>query len=403
MASFIKLIGFLSVTLILAYVGWNTFRYFSSLSAPLITVVGLQPGGTYTGKVNVIVKGYDTYKVARMTIKIDGNPYLDKAIGRRSFEYPFVLETELLSEGQHSCEITLENGAYHKSVSQLVFPFFVDNQPLQAAWVKNERDAQVLQGRTLHLQFQTNKEIKEAQIKTLGKSYPCFRESDRLLIYECFVPIDTEEIPKEYSISCIITDRVGNTITRDGTFHVVNFPFKRQTIHIPPEKMKAEDSAGLSEKQFEADVEELAKKSPHEKLWHGRFIMPLDLKDPKQVTSDFGVIRATQERGLRQHKAVDMYAMPKSIVWAPQDGVIVMKGRYAHSGNTIAIDHGWGILSLFFHLDTFGPIEVGDKIKKGNPIGTLGKTGYATGYHLHWELRVNNVPVDPLEWTKPGF
>ena len=95
--------------------------------------------------------------------------------------------------------------------------------------------------------------------------------------------------------------------------------------------------------------------------------------------------------------------MPKSVVWAPQDGVVVMKARFAHSGNTVVIDHGYGILSMFFHLDSFAPIEVGETIKKGNPIGTLGKTGYATGYHLHWELRIGNVPVDPMEWTKPGF
>ena len=115
------------------------------------------------------------------------------------------------------------------------------------------------------------------------------------------------------------------------------------------------------------------------------------------------MIRATQERGLRQHKALDVYTTPKSVVWATQDGVVALKGRYAHSGNTVVIDHGYGLLSLFFHLDTFAPIEVGEKIKKGNPMGTLGKTGYATGWHLHWEMRLNNVAIEPLEWTKQGF
>jgi murein DD-endopeptidase MepM/ murein hydrolase activator NlpD len=66
--------------------------------------------------------------------------------------------------------------------------------------------------------------------------------------------------------------------------------------------------------------------------------------------------------------------------------------------------HGWGIFSLFYHLDSFaGNYAVGDYVKKGNPIGKLGKTGYASGYHLHWEMRINNIEIDPLEWTKPGF
>ena len=103
------------------------------------------------------------------------------------------------------------------------------------------------------------------------------------------------------------------------------------------------------------------------------------------------------------HKGLDLANAPKSVVWAPHDGVVVHKERYAFTGNTVMIDHGWGIFSFFFHLDNFADIKVGQKIAKGNPIGTLGKTGYATGYHLHWEMRVNNVQVDPMQWTKTNF
>ena len=92
--------------------------------------------------------------------------------------------------------------------------------------------------------------------------------------------------------------------------------------------------------------------------------------------------------------------MPRSVVWAPQDGIVVMKDRFAPSGNTVIVDHGLGILSLFYHLEDFADIEVGQKILQGNPLGTIGKTGFATGYHLHWEMRINNTPVDPLQWIK---
>jgi murein DD-endopeptidase MepM/ murein hydrolase activator NlpD len=114
-------------------------------------------------------------------------------------------------------------------------------------------------------------------------------------------------------------------------------------------------------------------------------------------------VRTTQEKGRYVHKAVDVINMPKSVVWSTQDGVVVVKQRFVNSGNTVIVDHGWGVFSLFFHLDNFADINVGKKIAKGNPIGTLGKTGYATGYHLHWEMRVNNIPVDPLQWTKSNF
>jgi murein DD-endopeptidase MepM/ murein hydrolase activator NlpD len=62
-----------------------------------------------------------------------------------------------------------------------------------------------------------------------------------------------------------------------------------------------------------------------------------------------------------------------------------------------------GVLSLFFHLHDFAPIAVGDTVKKGNPIGTIGMTGYASGFHLHWEQRVNMIAIDPMQWTKQDF
>ena len=404
MIRFTKFLTFLAITAAFAYVGWRTYNYFFLISTPTFELIGIQPKGSYAGDVQAAVKGHDDFKVARLTIKVDGKPLVDQVkIGRRNFEYPFVLPTKILEPGKHTLDIEIENGAYHKKKASQSFSFFVDNSPLQAAFVKNESDAKIPQGRTLHVQFQANKELKEANLKTLSKVYPCMRESDRTALYECFVPIDTEEVPNEYLMTIDAVDPVGNTITLQGKFQVVAFPFKKQTLRLESEKMKAENEAGASEKQFEAEIEELTKKSPHQKLWHGNFITPIEVKDPKQITTEYGVTRATQERGLRQHKALDLYAAPKSVVWATQDGIVALKSRFAHSGNTVVIDHGWGILSMYFHLDTFAPIEVGEKIKKGNPVGTLGKTGYATGYHLHWEMRVGNVAIDPMEWTNPGF
>ncbi len=404
MISYAKIVGGLAVVLLVSYVGWTTYRYFTLVSTPTFTVVGIEPGGSYAGDVAASVQGQDDYKVASLSIFVDNKPLVDKAkIGKRSFEYPFTVSTQALSEGEHVLRIEVANGAYNRNMAEQTFTFSVDNQPLQTAFVKNDTGAQVFQGRTLHVQFQANKPLKHAEVKTLAKTYPGFRASPRELIYECFIPIDTEEIPHDYLFTITSTDKVGNSGTIEGNFKVVPFSFRKQTLRIDANKMKKEDEAGLAEKEFEADIERLTAQSPKEKLWRGTFIAPLELKDPKQITTEFGMIRATQERGLRQHKALDIIALPKSVIWATQDGIVVLKNRYAHSGNTLVIDHGWGVLSLFYHLDSFAPIEVGDRIKKGNPVGTLGKTGYATGYHLHWEMRVGNVAVDPMEWTKQGF
>jgi murein DD-endopeptidase MepM/ murein hydrolase activator NlpD len=402
--SYIKVGIFSALVLIGLVVGWRFYGNYGGATVPHIEVTGIRPNQGLSGDVSIVVKGSDASKIASVTVLIDEKPLVKELeLSKKTFSYPLTLSSKELSQGHHVLRVVVENDAHEKKITRLEVPFYSDNLPLQASLTKNESDARIYQGRTLHVAFQANKEIKDAHMKTLSQSYPCYLQSNRGFIYECFVPIDCEEIPQEYPYSIEVTDWAGTTLHLDGTFHVVAFPFKKQTIRVDKEKIKEENEIGLPEKQLETAIEELTKKSPHKKLWSGRFIVPLELTDNKQITSDFGVIRATQERGLSQHKALDLVAFPKAVVWAPQDGIVVIKERYAHSGNTIAIDHGYGLMSLFFHLDQFAPVNVGDPVKKGNPVGTVGKTGYATGYHLHWEMRVNTVPVDPLEWTTPNF
>ncbi len=404
MMNYLKAGAALIVLGIGSYVGWNYYLYSTNETPPTIEVVGLNPDGGAAGDVKVTIKGSDSYKIDTFKVDLDGEPLIkETSVGKSSFEYPFTLSTSSLEQGSHVLRVRISNSAARKQTSEEDIFFYVDNLPLHAAITKNETDARVYQGRTLHVEFQANKALKDATLKTLSESYPCFLQSNRGYIYECFVPIECEEIAQEYPYVIEVSDYAGDTLNLDGKFKVVEFPFKKQTIRVDKDKLAEEAELGLPEQQLEDDIVRITKASPKEKLWHGKFIIPLELKEKQQITSDFGVIRATQERGLKQHKALDIIAPPKSVVWATQDGIVALKERYAHSGNTVAIDHGHGIISLFFHLDDFANISVGDKIKKGNPVGTLGKTGYATGYHLHWELRVNTVPVEPSEWTKPNF
>lgn len=404
MVSRFKVILFICISLIFLWMGWNTYSYFFSTSLPSLSIDSIENDGYFSGDISCIVKGRDDYKVSCISIYVDGKPYIvNYKVNKKEFDCPFTIPTKSLSNGKHALKVDIQNSTYNKAKQSKEISFNIDNLPLQAAFVKNDIDAKVLQGRTLHMQFQVNKEIKQAKVRALSKVYNCFPESANSLIYECFIPIECEEIPNEYLLTLEITDKVGNNLTLDSKFQVLKFDFKRQNLRLDPAKVKVESETGLSEKQLEAELEQALLKSPNYKLWQGTFCTPIEIKDPKQITTDFGVIRVTQERGLRQHKAIDMCGGHKCVVWAPQDGIVIIKNRYAHSGNTVVIDHGCGIFSLIFHLDSFASIEVGDKIKKGNPVGIQGATGFAKGDHVHQELRVNNVAVDPTQWSKHDF
>lgn len=387
--------------LFFGFFGWKGYHYFFDKENPAISLVGIEDKAYYSNEIQCVLNAQDHYKVSDISVWLDGKLLINKfKINASSCEHPFFISTKTLSNGSHTLKAEVVNGTYHQGKASKEVTFFVDNTPLQAAFVRPEGDYKVFQGRTLHIQFQINKEIKSAEVHALANTYPAFQEAKNSPIYECFIPITCEETPNEYILTVNITDRVGNTSALETKFQVVAFQFKKQNLHVDPAKAQEEKEAGLAAAQLEAEVERLVKQSPQQKLWQGIFYPPIDIKT---ISTEYGTIRTTQERGRYAHKAVDVLNTPKSVVWATQDGIIVIKDRYGHSGNTIVIDHGYGIFSLFYHLDTFAECNLGDKIKRGNPIGTLGKTGYASGYHLHWEMRINNIPVDPMQWIKPNF
>lgn len=389
---------FFIIIFIGAFISWRSYIYFFDTTKPLLQISGIEDGNTYAGDVGCSAL---CSKKGEISVWLDEKPLIDHFyLSQKNHGHPFTIHTRPLHDGKHSLKVMFSDTTYNKNYTILEKNFAVDNTPLQAAFVKPNDQHKVLQGRTLHIQFQVNKDIKEAQISALSNSYNCYPESKNSRIYEAFIPIECEEKPNEYLFSVDIVDAVGNAIRLDNTFQVVKFPFKTQILHVDDQKVKEEQELGAARKIFEDIIAQLSEQSAPEKLWRGEFCTPIDIQ---RITTDFGTVRTTQHKGRYTHKALDVVNSPRSVVWASQNGKVVLKDRFSDSGNTVVIDHGCGILSMYFHLEDFAPINVGDMIAKGNPVGTLGKTGYAKGYHLHWEIRINNIPVDPLQWTQPNF
>jgi hypothetical protein len=404
---FMKKLQLLGWIFILGFCGWigkNTYHYFFDKKSPEVILSGIVNGGYYAGDISCVVNGSHPYKVGKISVFLDGTPLIyNFSLGKSSFEHPFTINTRTLTNGKHDLKVKLIDGTFHKNEACKECQFNVDNTHLQAAFVRSVTDLKVFQGRTLTLQFQTSKPLKEAKVHAFSKQFDCVPEKEGSLVYEAFVPIDCEETPNEYLFTVNCIDQVENVVTLEGKVQVVPFPFKKGNLSVPvgsatAEYVAKEKELGLSQKILNDQLAELAEKSPHKKLWQGQFCAPTDII---RITTEFGNIRTTPQRGRYAHKAIDIANHPRSIIWAPQDGVVIVKERYSYSGNTVAIDHGCGVISLLFHLDSFADdLAVGQVIKKGNPVGKLGKTGYADGYHLHWEMRIKDIAIDPLEWTK---
>ncbi len=120
------------------------------------------------------------------------------------------------------------------------------------------------------------------------------------------------------------------------------------------------------------------------------------------ISSYFGAKRAYEDGPYTSyHAGIDFRAPNGTPVYAPTGGIVVLAEPMTMLGNAIVIDHGWGLLTGYWHLSSI-EVQVGQQVAPGDRIGRVGSTGLSTGAHLHWEMWVSGTPVDGLQWLE-GF
>ena len=121
------------------------------------------------------------------------------------------------------------------------------------------------------------------------------------------------------------------------------------------------------------------------------------------ITSQFGTRRDYNGGSLTTfHSGTDFGGGPGSPVLAPAAGVVVLAENLPVRGNATVIDHGWGVYTGYWHQNEI-LVSVGDVVAPGQKIGTIGSTGRSTGPHLHWEMWVGGVQVNPMQWVQQSF
>lgn len=114
------------------------------------------------------------------------------------------------------------------------------------------------------------------------------------------------------------------------------------------------------------------------------------------ITSYYGPrISPTSSGYLRMHEGLDIGAVPGVPIRSPADGIVTFSGVKPGFGNFVQIDHGYGLETIYAHAKSLVATK-GQRVARGDKLATVGSTGYSTGPHLHYEVRVNGTPVDPL-------
>lgn len=129
-----------------------------------------------------------------------------------------------------------------------------------------------------------------------------------------------------------------------------------------------------------------------------RFSNPLEGDYPR--SSPFGSRRTYEPNpAISAHEGEDFSAPAGTPVTAPAKGVVVLAEPLFVRGNAVVLDHGSGVFTGYWHLQELA-VQQGDRVEPGQLLGRVGSTGLSTGAHLHWELRVGGVSVNPLQWVE---
>ena len=114
-------------------------------------------------------------------------------------------------------------------------------------------------------------------------------------------------------------------------------------------------------------------------------------------TSGFGVRRSPYGGREKMHEGLDIANYPGTAIRAPADGTVVYAGAKAGYGQTLILDHGYRLETWYAHTRRI-LVRTGQRVRRGEAIAQLGNSGRSTGPHLHYEVRINGIPVDPLSY-----
>ena len=200
------------------------------------------------------------------------------------------------------------------------------------------------------------------------------------------VGIDIFTEPGDYNLDISLN---GTVITRTVTVIKKKYPIQKLTLPKDMVELSPENEA-----RVEREQKEVAALWPNEteRDWTGDFVNPR----PGKIAGKFGLRRIINNIPKSPHSGVDVEAEEGDEVRAPNNGIAVKTDALFYSGNSVFLDHGQGIYTMFFHLSKI-LVQPGQAVKKGDVIGFVGATGRATGAHLHWGVRVQGARVDPLE------
>ncbi len=224
---------------------------------------------------------------------------------------------------------------------------------------------------------------EKPEVHYKGKKVLVTRQNDEWL---AVVGLSLSSKPGTHSLRTFIDGRQG-----EESFKVSDKKYEEQHITLKNKRMVnpyAKDMDRIRDNQ--------ARSRAAFASWDKQREAELNFATPVEgrISGTFGKKRFFNEQPRKPHSGLDIAAPSGTPIIAPAAGTIIETGDYFFNGNTVFIDHGEGLITMFCHMDSIG-VKVGQTVARGETVGTVGMTGRVTGPHLHWTISLNNSRVDP--------
>lgn len=216
-----------------------------------------------------------------------------------------------------------------------------------------------------------------------GRPLVFFRQGDASA---ALIGVDLDRRPGRYPIE--VEGRSG--WKAEATLEIVDRSFPEERLTVPKAYVEP-DPKTLARIEREAKLlAALWTKSDREPHWTGTFVHPTD----GPAGSPFGLRRFFNGEPRSPHAGIDFRSPEGTPVAAANNGRVVLARELFFTGNTVVLDHGCGLLTMYVHLSKLA-VKQGERVDKGRMIGQVGMTGRATGPHLHFAARVGEARIDP--------
>jgi murein DD-endopeptidase MepM/ murein hydrolase activator NlpD len=243
------------------------------------------------------------------------------------------------------------------------------------------------QGEAIRLTLPDEPGIQRVEVRWQDKTIPYVRAGNE---WSTILGIDLDLKPGDHTGEVRVT-KAGVVERRSVTLSVTAGNFPTQRLTVPDTYVELSPENGERAAREAKEIESIHNTISAEALWSASFVVPI----PGGVGSNFGNRRVFNGESRNPHSGADLRAATGTRIRSTNRGRVVLAKNLFFTGNTVIVDHGLGIYTLYAHLSRID-VKKDAMVERAQVVGLAGATGRVTGPHLHWGARVQNARVDPF-------